>query len=201
MADKDDIFAKLKVTKAELNNSLEWYKSEIQALNRSTYQVNTLMRDRPNRLVMNATPGSAYLFKYNPKYAESLKYYDVAPLIFFLNRHPDPTKAKTNFYGINIHYLNYNMRLNLLKKLYTIVSNTSFSATTRIKTSWELLKGLSNANGLGLENCIKQYRYDHMESRFLEIPPLNWPKVAMLPIEDFKKASKQKVWYDSSLSR
>jgi len=202
MADKDkDIFDKLKVTKAELNNSLDWFQNEVKVLGRSSYQVNALMRDRPNRLVMNATPGTMYLMKYNPLHAETLKYYDICPLIFFLHRHPDQKFNKTHFYGINIHYLDYNMRLNLLKKLYGIVTNSSFSITTRIQTSWEVLKSLSQANGLGIENCIKMYRYDHMDSRFLEIPPLMWPKVAMLPIHNFKKASASRVWYDSKRNR
>lgn len=196
----ENIFDKLKVTKENLKQSLEWFQNQIKVLSRASYQPNKLLQSQ-NRLVLNATPGSLYLMKYDPLHAETLKYYDICPVIFFLHRHPDSSKSRTHFYGINLHYLDPKMRLALLKKLYSITNNDRFDATTKIRHSWELLSALSRSNNLGIQNCIKMYRYDHMVSRFLEVPPTSWPMVALLPIENFKKASKQKVWYDSKRNR
>ena len=90
----DDIWSKLKITKENLKQGLEWFQTQIKVLSRSSYQANKLLQAQ-NRLVVNATPGTMYLMKYDPKYAESLKYYDTLPLIFFLHRHPDAAKASS----------------------------------------------------------------------------------------------------------
>lgn len=193
---KENPFDNLKVTKDKMRESLDWFMHKVKALNKSKYTTKALLQQN-SRLVANPVPGRMYLYKYSPVHAETLKYYDVSPLIFYLNKHPDPNKSKSHFYGISLHYLPPNIRLALLKKLYDITNNTRFDATTRIRTSWKLLTQISTANNLGIQNCIKMYRVDAMESRFLEIPSSSWPMVAMLPIHNFKKASAQAVWRDS----
>jgi hypothetical protein len=193
----EDIWSKLRVTKENLRQSLEFFQARIKELNRSAYQPSKLLQST-TRLTIAPTPGRMLFFKYDAKFKDELPYWDSTPLIFFLHRHPDTSKSKTNFYGINIHYVPPNIRLNLLKALYTITNNNKFDATTKVNMSWAILKQLSDSKNLRIQACIKQYRFDHMQSRFLEIPPSSWPMVALLPyLVNFKKASAQKVYFDS----
>jgi len=45
--------------------------------------------------------------------------------------------------------------------------------------------------------CIKRYLYSHIESRFLQIEASEWDIAATLPVEQFVKSRKTKVWSDS----
>ena len=53
----DDIWSKLKITKENLKQGLEWFQTQIKVLSRSSYQANKLLQAQ-NRLVVNATPGT-----------------------------------------------------------------------------------------------------------------------------------------------
>jgi hypothetical protein len=196
----DDIFTKLRITKEDYARSIDWFKSRIKELNRSSYQEKKLLQSS-SRMTIAPVPGRCYMYSYDAVHKDTLPYWDSFPCGFYLGPHPDPKYRKTHFYSINLHYLNPDMRLALLKKLTTITNNPRMDATTRIKTSWELLSALSKSNNLGIQNCIKMYRKDAMLSRFLEISSSNWFLVSLLPVQNFHKASSSKVWYDSKMNR
>jgi hypothetical protein len=190
-AKKPSPFDHLKVTKQNMRQSLEWYQMEIKKLHRASYQPKTLM-GATNYLVQNPTPGKMYLFHYDAVTKDSLPYWDEFPCDFFIER-----KDADHFYGLNLHYLPPPMRLKLLANLYDLANNDRFDATTRLKLTWDILNRLSKAKNLGADFAFKMYRYDAMKSKFLEINSSSWPMVALLPIENFQKASKQKVWHDA----
>lgn len=193
-------FDNLRVDREHQDQSLEWFMQKIKALNRSTYQPNALLKSQKHKIA-NPYSGKMYFFKYDPVHAETLKYYDTTPVIFFLQKHPNPKFAKTHFYGCAIHYANYKMRLALLKKLYTIANTTRFDATKKLRITTQILLQISAANNLGANSMLKMYRYDAMQSPFLEIPSSSWATVALLPIENFKKKSKEFAWYETKANR
>lgn len=193
-------FDGLRVTKDNMRQSVQWFQTAIKALSRSSYQPGKLLQSQ-RHLTLAPYSGKMYLYKYDPIHAETLRYYDTVPLIFFLNRHPDASKRRDYFYGLQLHYIAPNLRVKLLHKLYEVANNQKYDATTRLKITWKYLERLGRAQNLGLQNAIKMYKISAMRSRFLEIPPSAWPMVACLPIENFQKASKQKVWHDSKKGR
>jgi hypothetical protein len=188
-------FDNLKSTNANMRQSVSWYQSEIKKLHRASYQPSTLLSSTKH-LVANPTPGKMYLFKYDAKWKDTLPYWDAFPCIFFLEK-----KDSLHYYGINVHYLPPLLRFKLLENLYDLANNSKFDATTRIKMNWDIISRLSRAKNLGVESAIKMYLYPQMQSRFLEVNASSWPLVALLPIEQFQKATKQKVWYDTTHRR
>lgn len=188
---KPSPFDHLKVTKENMRQSVQWYQGEIKKLARATYQPRTLM-GASNYLVKNPTPGKMYLYHYDAITKDDLPYWDEFPCVFYIDR-----KDTNHFYGLNLHYLPPPMRLNLLANLYDLANNDRFDATTRLKLTYDVLMRLSRAKNLGADFAFKMYRDDCMQSRFLEINSPSWPMVALLPIENFQKASKQKVWHDA----
>ena len=82
-----------------------------------------------------------------------------------------------------------------MDSLYEIVSNDKYDETTKINISYKKLKLISES-GL-VAPTIHRYLYPHVKSRFVEITFDNWDVALMLPVQQFKKASKEKVWRDS----
>lgn len=168
--------------------SVKWYKNQV----RSLFEVTTpssLMSNK-DRLVSKIQPGKMYLYYYDPKYKETLPFYDTFPLVL-------PFDTSVNgFMGLNFHYLPYMLRLKLLENLMGFRNNKRMDETTKIMTSWKLLQGLSTHNLV--KPAVKKYLTSHVGSRFLQIYPNEWATVIMLPVEQFQKATKQQVFNNSS---
>jgi hypothetical protein len=191
---KPSPFDNFKVTKANMRQSLDWFTMQIKALNRSTYRQSRLMGET-SRMTTYPVPGRMYLYQYDAITKDDLPYWDKFPCIFYIDK---LSKNGHNYwYGLNLHYLPPPMRLKLLISLYDLANNDRFDATTRLKLTYDILMRLSRAKNLGADFAFKMYRDDGLESKFLEIPSSSWPMVALLPTEQFQKASKQKVWHDA----
>lgn len=169
----------------------------IKSLNQSKYKPSKLMQDT-GRLTNYPVVGRMYLYKYDAIHKDSLPYWDQWPLIFYIDKLQK--NGHKYWYGLNLHYLPPPMRLKLLANLYDLANNDRFDATTRLKLTYDVLMRLSKAKNLGADFAFKMYRNDAAESMFLEIPSSSWPMAALLPIEAFQKASKQRVWHDAKQS-
>jgi hypothetical protein len=104
-------------------------------------------------------------------------------------------KTQDGFYGLNMHYLPYDLRIRLLDRLLVFKSNSRWDETTKIKYSWALIDGVSRYEAA--KPCIKQYLSGHVRSQFRQIPSEDWATAMLLPVERFVGASKQQVWADS----
>lgn len=146
--------------------------------------------DRERLSQQPASPiGSMYLFKYDPKYANELPYYDKFPLIFFID------EGREHFLGINLHYLPPPLRAQLMDALYTITNNNRYNKTTKLRISYETLKSMSTAKAF--EPCVKKYLKKQVRSQFMYINPAEWDIALMMPLQSFSKAGKEVVWSDS----
>lgn len=133
--------------------------------------------------------GKMYLFSYDPKHKKTLPYYDALPLVFPIDF------KKDGFLGINFHYLPFKQRVILLDALYDLASDDRYDERTKLKLSYRLLAGASKYNLF--KPTVKRYLYSKMGSRFMEIKTNEWDIAIMLPLEQFKKASVNKVWSES----
>jgi hypothetical protein len=147
-----------------------------------------LMRDR-ERLKDKSFIGKMYFFFYDPKTKDSLPYYDRFPLVIPIERYSD------GFLGLNLHYIHPKQRIILLDKLSDTATNKRFDEKTKLRLSYQYLASASTA--LQAMPCIKRYLFSHLTSRFLEIPADEWDIAALLPVEQFEKASKSKVYAES----
>ena len=140
----------------------------------------------PQRLVNTLEPGSMYMFMYDPKWKETLPFYDKFPLIF-------PFKVESDrFMGINLHYLPLQFRAKLMDSLYTTKNNNRYDESTKLRISYDILKGAAKFRYF--EPCIKQYLFKQMQSKFMYVYPSEWDMALFLPLERFEKASKAQVW-------
>lgn len=162
----------------------DWYRDKAREIR--SVRIETLIRQNPNYTRANIRPGFMYLFQYDPKYKESLPFYDRYPLVFPFEDQGD------SFLGMNLHYLPHIYRARLMDMLYDMVSNQKYNDTTRLRISYQLLN--SAARYKYFKPCVKRYLYSHVQSRFLLIPANEWDIALFLPLERFDKKTKNDVF-------
>lgn len=179
-------FTDLRIDPKNVDKSVQWFHAQIRKLGQLNGQ--NIMTERAF-LVNRITPGKMYLFFYDPKHKNTLPYYDSFPLVLPFR------KVKNGFFGLNLHYLPYGARFKLLGYLSEYLNNDKMDESTKLRITWNILNSSTKLEPI--RACVKQYLDDHVESRFFEVPVNTWFTAALLPVERFEGASKQKVWNDS----
>jgi hypothetical protein len=174
------------ISLTEQEKSYNWYRNQVRNL--GDFSRSKLFQ-QTNKLVSTPIPGELYLFMYDPKHKDKLPYYDILPLVFPFRKMPD------GFLGVNLHYLPYMIRFKLLNDLDDLVQNRNIPERTRIRLSWDILNNSSRY--LPATACVKHYLTNQMKSRFLRIDYKDWKMAAMMPLENFKKKSKEKAWQNT----
>jgi hypothetical protein len=172
-----------------VKKSRGWFEKQVAAMAKQNITPNKILRGEPSHMRSAIIPGNLYMYKYDPKTKETLPYYDIFPLVFPFR------KTQDGFYGLNMHYLPYDLRIRLLDRLLVFKSNSRWDETTKIKYSWALIDGVSRYEAA--KPCIKQYLSGHVRSQFRQIHSEDWATAMLLPVERFVGASKQQVWTDS----
>lgn len=194
--------------KTAAQDSMRWFRNLLNR-NRSGFEddysldgnnVRRLPRTReqllasPSRFKDNRTKkssglliGRMYFFVYDPKHKKTLPYYDTFPLIFPIQYYDD------GFLGVNLHYLDIRTRSALFSQLQSLASNQRYNDNTRLKISYNILKGLGDL----YKPCVKRYLMSHVRSQFIFIHPSEWEEAIFLPVESFEKAPVSRVWRES----
>lgn len=187
-------FTQLKITRENRKQSIQWFQDQIKLLKRSSYQPKALQQAK-NHTVKYLTVGTMVMFEYDPKYAEELPFYDTFPVIFVIDNHVKSVGGE-GFYGLNLHYLPPPIRLKLLTALYDIANNDKFNATTKLRITYDVLQRLGSAKNVETGFAFKHYLHSHVKSAgFVQVPSSSWAMTMLLPIEAFKKHTKQFVWH------
>ena len=134
----------------------------------------------------NIILGKMFFYKYDPKWAKKLPYWDMYPLVFPFQ------KAPGGFYGINLHYVRPRDRAILMDQLNGFASNNKYDKTTTLQLSYNTLKRYGRA-----VPCVKRYLGDHVVSQTVRIDADEWEIAIFLPVERFQKESSAIVWKDS----
>lgn len=185
-----DVFEKNKYNLDDASRkSRSWFSQQVLLLRGQRITPQKIMAGDATQLRQRISPGFLYMFAYDPKYKDTLPYYDRFPLVF-----PYAT-APGGFIGLNMHYLPYQMRVTLLDRLMTFANNNKMDETTKLKYSWQLIDGVSRYKLA--QPCIKQYLNEHVMSPFRRIESSDWATAMMLPVEQFTKATREQVWTDS----
>ena len=93
----------------------DWYRNKARGVRSAAAYPSNLLSDMETKKRVRI--GRMYHFKYDPKGAKTLPYYDAFPLIFMVGPAPG------GFYGINLHYLPPQLRARLMDSLYDITNN------------------------------------------------------------------------------
>jgi hypothetical protein len=186
--DLKTIFDKYKQDPSIVHKSQSWFMKQTAALQGVVINKNRLFRE--GKIVNKIIPGRLYMFYYDPKYKEELPHYDRFPLVF-----PYKFTPQDGMMGLNMHYLPYFQRVQLMDRLMMFSSNKNFDENTRIRYSWDLISGVAKFKFAN--SCIKHYLKEHIRSQFIEVPPSDWHTAMMLPVESFVGANKKQVWKES----
>ena len=165
----------------------DWFKEKVRQASASAQ----MRAVTPNQLLRRQEEGSATLgkmlfYKYDPKFAKKLPYWDMYPLVFPFE------KAKGGFYGLNLHYIPPRERAVLMDQLKRYATNKKYDETTRLKLTYDILKGFGRA-----VPCVKRYLGSNVRSNTVRIDADEWEIAIFLPVERFQKQSKRDVWNDS----
>lgn len=176
---------------ARTDQARSWYRDTAKQFGRNINEKSLLNKDK-TRLVSQIKPGNMYMFQYDPKFKDTLPYYDRFPLIFPFRVEGD------RFWAINLHYLPHRIRAQLMDSLYDLVNNQRYDESTRIQGTFELLNRAARSRWI--KPCVKQYLFSQMNSRFMYVYPSEWDIALFLPLERFSKATKTQVWAESKIS-
>ena len=185
----DTLKSSIKTSKAtaKARAAGDWFREKVKQASASA-RMRTVT---PTQLLKREEEGSATLgkmlfYKYDPKFAKKLPYWDMYPLVFPFE------KAKGGFYGLNLHYIPPRDRAILMDQLKEYATNNKYDATTRLKITYNLLKGFGRA-----VPCVKRYLGTNIRSNTVRINADEWEIAIFLPVERFQKQKKSVVWNDS----
>lgn len=164
--------------------SKDWFYRKIRTL--TNVSPSKVLTD--DSLVTRSRPliGRMFMFLYDPKYKETLPYYDRFPLILMVG------PAKGGFYGLNLHYLPPRQRAVFFDRLTEYTNNNKFDETTRFRLSYDLLNGTSKLRAFA--PCFKHYLYAHVSSKIVEVLPNEWEIALFLPTDSFVGAKNVSIW-------
>ena len=172
--------------RARTAQSRDWFQKNLTKL-----QVNRQAILADSRLKRTETNirGNMYMYFYDPKHKLTLPYYDRFPLTIMVDG------AKGGFYGLNLHYLNYNTRAKFLDDLMAFGPALPNESSRLTKLRYNLLSGVQKFKEF--KPCFKHYLGEHVKSQFSLVPMTDWEIAIFLPVEQFKKKSKTSVWNES----
>ncbi len=168
-------------------SSLKWFQKQLRDI--KTVNRRALLKDDNFKTRSRPLTGRMFMYFYDPKTKKELPYYDRFPLIFMVER------AKGGFYGLNLHYLPPKLRAKFFDRLTDYSTNKKYDITTRLRLSYNLLKGAAKLSMFG--PCFKHYLTKQVRSKLIEVPASEWETVLFMPTENFKKSNKTKVWSDT----
>ena len=177
---------------AKSKKAVDWFKSIVKKTRRAAFPAKSardeIMKERNVGIDKLPKIGRLYLFQYDAKWKDILPYWDVWPLIFPFDY------AANGFYGINLHYLPPNDRINLMLRLIKGAgASKNMDENYKLKLSYSIITSFKPA-----KPCIKRYLFSNvMGSGFYGISGNDWSYAAALPLQKFKGAGEKTVWTDS----
>jgi len=182
-----DVFEK---NKYDLNTSFRkskaWYEQQMVLLMKQGIMPWNVMKGNPAQLTTKLMPGRMYMFSYDPLYKNELPYFDRFPCVLLYKR------SMTGFSGLNFHYLPYQMRVQLLYRLMQYKTNAKMDENTRIRFTWEAIKGVSKF--AAAVPAFHNYNFAGLRSSFREIRSYDWTTAVLLPVEQFVKKADDRIW-------
>ena len=166
--------------------SLAWYRSAVKAeassynknfnkyiLKEKSDNIGAVEEQDANELRRYTVQGHMYMFEYKAK-MKHLPYFDKFPLVYVLKA------SRSEFWGLNLHYLKPKKRIQATKKL--MQGRIDFP-----------------------KKCFHKYLQPHVEGLLLDLAASEWDTAILLPTEDFVKETngltfsikKEDVWKET----
>ena len=172
---------------ARTKQSQKWFQNKLKDLQVPSRK--SLLKDTALDQTTRNIRGNMYMYFYDPKYKETLPYYDRFPLTIMVDGAPG------GFYGLNLHYLNYGVRARFLDDLMGLAPKNIKDTSRLVKLRYDLLQSVRKYKEF--KPCFKHYLGEHVVSNFARVPMTEWEIAIFLPTEQFVKKSKTAVWKES----
>ena len=192
MAQEDllDVFKRNQYNLANAaRKSQAWFDQQVGLMKQQQITAARAFRSESTQMTSRIMPGHLYMFFYDAKNKETLQYWDRFPLVFPF------AKTKDGFMGLNMHYLPYQLRVQLLNRLMHFANNDKLDETTKLKYSWQLISTVAKYKPA--MPCVKQYLNAHVKTSFKRVNASDWATAMLLPVESFVGSNKQAVWQES----
>ena len=164
--------------------SMNWFRKKVDEL--GNVSRTKVMSDPALKKKSNPDVGDMVMYVYDPKFKKTLPYYDTFPLTIMVQPAPG------GFHGLNLHYLSPVVRANFLDELMGLAPK-KMTETTRLRSlRYELLKKASKFKEF--KPCFKHYLTNHVKGNVVRVPMTEWEIAIFLPIDNFKKVSRDTVW-------
>ena len=165
-------------------DSVAWFTSLIKAAGGSALEKKRLGMDvfKPQQ---DPFIGGMFFFLYDAKYKEKLPWWDEFPLVIPVEIYSD------GFLGLNLHYLPPPARKKLIESLQKYKKQAG-TPDAFMRLSYTMLKAARSVKDF--EPCIHRYLFSHVRTQFVKVQDSAWVKATMLPVQQFRGASAQKVW-------
>jgi hypothetical protein len=161
-----------------------WFKRAVKEL--GTVNRNQIMKDPILDVRSKPMIGDMCMYVYDPKLKQTLPYYDTFPLTVMVQ------PAKGGFHGLNLHYHSPVVRAEFLDELMQLGPNQLKDTSRIVKLRYSLLK--KAAKFKEFQPCFKHYLIDHVKSKIMRVPMTEWEIAVFLPVDNFKKVSRDTVW-------
>jgi len=177
----DDYIGEITTLAEGKDRSMRWYRDTVRDIvPRTMSEAATGRLIRSGNVQPRPTYGVMNIYGYDPKGHMKLEYYDVFPLTIPIEMY------KNGFLGLNLHYLDVTTRMKLLERLMPMTAEDRILGWRRV-TKFKQVKP-----------CVKKYLGAFCKTNFKPIvTEEEMILAALMPLQQFKGASKQKVWYDS----
>ena len=178
-------FKDIVVAAGDEERSARWYVQAVQQYARGVNSFQEVVRSDLGEAARTLDVGKMYMFSYDPKWKETLPYYDTVPLVIIT----EPTA--TGFSGINLHYLAPMLRANLLDKLLPADGGTIDNKST-LRSAWSFVKNFSRFPEV--RGSVKKYLSQNITGRMIEVDPQHWKSAIFLPVQKFVGANERYVY-------
>ena len=172
----------------------ELFQEQVEILTEPLPGQRQIVRDKKHIPKSGAIAGSMMMFLYKPMNERTLPYYDRFPLVIPINKGKSESDNYAGYFlGLNLHYLDYYERANLLDLLQVLGSKKAIKLN---RISFELLSSVRKYRSF--RACVRTYRMDRIITNIALIPRALWDTAIFLPIEDFRNMrNKQAIWKES----
>ncbi len=159
------------------------FPKDVQMLFDNLYKEEKIPKLKPSK-IRRAYFGFPMMFKYSPKHASTLPYYDILPMPILLAKYPD------GFLGLNIHYLPWSKRLQLADRIIRATKNRKRITYPTIKRAWNSLRLPMGYSYL----IIRRYLTTHIQSDIAVFTWDNYRKAAVNIPGKWRKKSEKAVF-------
>lgn len=165
--------------KHTINKAMQWYFNRVRLA--SGHEITA---QNSYATVDDVMGGGLFQYTYDPKYADTLPYYDKFPLVI-------PIEMTHNgWLGLNLHYLPPRVRA----IIFDDIINIGAKKKNKLIVAYAWVKNYSKHSII--RHAIKRYLYTHITSPVVLIKEDEWDNAVLLPTQTFMKKSDVHVWGD-----